>query len=180
MKGTIAPVLSIVLLTSACHQPQNEQVTKVEVRPAQPAIIEDVRVAGNRRIPTETIQANIESKPGQPFNRVIVNRDEDRLRSLGYFDDVRVTVEKGPNGGPIVTFNVREKPPKSRNRLTRMDTACANETVCDGVQHEQTRNRVRIYQRINAHFLLPSRRNKDESQARHRLSPQRRGASSVP
>jgi hypothetical protein len=53
----------------------------------------------------------IDSRGGQPFNRVIINRDEDRLRSSGDFDDVRVTVENGPNGGPIVTFNVREKRP---------------------------------------------------------------------
>jgi outer membrane protein insertion porin family len=105
----IAPIVLIGLLTAACHHPLNQQVAKVEVRPPQPATVEDVRIAGNRRIPTETIQANIESKPGQPFDRVMINRDEDRLRSLGYFDDVRVTIEKGPNGGPIVTFNVREK-----------------------------------------------------------------------
>ena len=111
MKGKIASIFFVVLLASACRQPQNQQAAKVEVRPPQPAIVEDLRIAGNRRIPTETIQANIESKPGEPFDRVIINRDEDRLRSLGYFDDVRVTVEKGPNGGPIVTFNVREKQP---------------------------------------------------------------------
>jgi hypothetical protein len=35
----------------------------------------------------------------------------DRLRSSSDFDDVRVTIENGPNGGPIVTFNVREKRP---------------------------------------------------------------------
>jgi len=104
-------IVFMILLTSACQQPQNQRAAKVVVRPPQPAIVEDVRVAGNRRIPTETIQANIESKPGQPFDRAIINRDEDRLRSLGYFDDVRVTIEKGPNGGPIVTFNVREKWP---------------------------------------------------------------------
>ena len=107
----IAPIVLIGLLTAACHQPLNQQVAKVEVRPAQLAIIEDVHIAGNRRIPTETIQANIESKPGQTFNRMMINRDEDRLRSSGDFDDVRVTVENGPNGGPIVTFNVREKGP---------------------------------------------------------------------
>ena len=113
MKGKIASILSVVLVASACqhqhHQPQ--QAGKVQVRPSQLVISEDVRVVGNRRIPTETIHARIDTKAGRPFNRVIINRDEDRLRSSGDFDDVRVTVENGPNGGPIVTFNVREKRP---------------------------------------------------------------------
>ena len=111
IKGKTASIFSVVLLASAYHQQQQpqQQVAKVQVRPAQAAIIEDVRVAGNPRIPTETIHARIDTKPGQSFNRVIINRDEDRLRSSGDFDDVRVTVENGPNGGPIITFNVREK-----------------------------------------------------------------------
>jgi outer membrane protein assembly factor BamA len=103
--------LAVFFVAAACHQPQNRQVVKTEVRPPQVATIEDVRIAGNNRITTETIQAKIATKPGEPFNRVVINKDEDRLRSLGYFDDVRVTVEIGPNGGRIVTFNVREKRP---------------------------------------------------------------------
>ena len=73
-------------------------------------MIEDVRVAGNRHIPTETIKINIQSKPGDPFNEVTARRDVERLRSLGYFDNVRLTDETGPNGGRVLTFAVREKP----------------------------------------------------------------------
>ena len=41
-------------------------------RPAQPPIIEVVRVAGNRRISTEAIQAKIETEAGEPFSQVII------------------------------------------------------------------------------------------------------------
>ena len=102
--------MAVFLLSPACHQQQDQRAVTI-FRPAQPPIIEDLRVAGNRRISSETIHARIDTKPGQPFNRVIINRDEDRLRSSGDFDDVSVTVENGPNGGPIVTFNVKEKQP---------------------------------------------------------------------
>src|SRR5436309_7516133 len=44
------------------------------------SIIEDVCLAGNRRILTEAIQANIQTKPDEPFNQVLINRDEDRDR----------------------------------------------------------------------------------------------------
>jgi outer membrane protein insertion porin family len=102
-------VFAVVFVLAGCHQ-QDQRVVTI-VRPPQITMVEEVRIAGNRRIPTETIQAKIETKAGEPFNRVIINRDEDYLRSSGDFDDVRVTVEPGPNGGRIVTFNVREKRP---------------------------------------------------------------------
>jgi outer membrane protein assembly factor BamA len=120
VKGTWFSFVCVMALSgvaSACQRQGDQKIVTIVrpaqpiVRPAQPAIVEDVRVAGNRRISTETIHSNIESKRGEPFDQIKINGDEDRLRSLGYFDDVRVTIEKGPNGGPIVTFNVREKRP---------------------------------------------------------------------
>jgi len=101
-------LMAVFLLSPACHQQQDQRAVTI-FRPAQPPIIEDLRVAGNRRISTEAIQAEIETKAGEPFSQVIINRDEVHLRSSGDFDDVRVTIEAGPNGGPIVTLNVREK-----------------------------------------------------------------------
>src|SRR5262245_48036740 len=75
----------------------------------QQQIIEDVRVRGNRRIPTDTIKYNIQTKPGQAMKAAIIDRDVKALYSLGYFDDIRVEAETGVRG-PIVIFQVNERP----------------------------------------------------------------------
>ena len=73
-----------------------------------PNRIEDVRVAGNRRIPTETIKYNLQTKPNDRFNPNIIRRDIKTLYALGHFDDIRVDEEQGKNG-KIITFVIREK-----------------------------------------------------------------------
>jgi len=75
----------------------------------QQQIIEDVRVRGNRRIPTDTIKYNIQTKPGQAMKAATIDRDVKALYSLGYFDDIRVEAETGVRG-PIVIFQVNERP----------------------------------------------------------------------
>jgi GWxTD domain-containing protein len=74
------------------------------------ARIEDVWVAGNRRIPTETILASLQTKPGGEFDQAVIAKDVKALMSLGLFEEVSVGQEKSPNGGPTVTFKVREAP----------------------------------------------------------------------
>ena len=73
-----------------------------------PNRIEDVRVAGNRRIPTETIKYNLQTKPNDRFNPNVIRRDIKTLYALGHFDDIRVDEEEGKSG-KIITFVVREK-----------------------------------------------------------------------
>src|SRR5262245_43440054 len=75
----------------------------------QANLIEDVEVRGNRRIPTDSIKYNLQTKPGQPVSVSTIDRDVKALYALGYFDDIRVQEEKG-NKGPIVIFQVSERP----------------------------------------------------------------------
>jgi outer membrane protein insertion porin family len=96
---TVLSVLLALLFTSA--GPQTLQT-------ADPNRIEDVRVAGNRRIPTETIKYNLQTKPNDQFNPNIIRRDIKTLYALGHFDDIRVDEEQGRTG-KIITFVVREK-----------------------------------------------------------------------
>jgi GWxTD domain-containing protein len=72
--------------------------------------IEAVRVAGNRRIPTVTILVNLQTKANNEFDPALIARDVATLMSLGHFEAVSVGEEKGPNGGPIVTFTLKEAP----------------------------------------------------------------------
>jgi len=74
--------------------------------------IERTEIAGYRRIPITTIQAHIFSRPGDPYNVEVVQRDAQALREAGYFVEVRLKVEDSPDqpGGKIVAFVVSEKP----------------------------------------------------------------------
>jgi outer membrane protein assembly factor BamA len=74
------------------------------------ARIENVWVANNRRIPTETIRANLQTKPGVEFDQTVIAKDVKALMSLEFFEEVTVEQGIGPNGGPTVTFKVREAP----------------------------------------------------------------------
>ena len=72
-------------------------------------LIEAVEVRGNRRIPSETIRYNLQTRPGEPIRLGVVQRDIRALYALGYFEDIRVEEEDG-EGGKIVIFEVAEKP----------------------------------------------------------------------
>src|SRR5438876_7052839 len=73
-----------------------------------PNRIEDVRVTGNRRIPTDTIKYQLQTKPNDRFNMDVIRGDIKRLYAQGHFDDIRVDEEEGKTG-KIIIFTVKEK-----------------------------------------------------------------------
>src|SRR5262249_14291597 len=73
-----------------------------------PNRIEEVRVTGNRRIPTDTIKYNLQTKTNDQFNPNIIRRDIKTLYALGHFDDIRVEEDQGKTG-KIIIFRVTEK-----------------------------------------------------------------------
>src|SRR6266568_2471639 len=74
-----------------------------------PDRIEDVRVNGNRRIPTDTIKFNLQTKTNDRFNMDVIRRDIKTLYAMQLFDDIRVDEDQGKTG-KIITFVVKEKP----------------------------------------------------------------------
>ena len=68
-----------------------------------------IQVKGNRRIEAEAVLAAIESKKGDTFDKDQLDRDLRAIYRMGYFSDVNIETEDGPNG-KIITFNVTEKP----------------------------------------------------------------------
>jgi outer membrane protein insertion porin family len=74
-----------------------------------PDVIEAIEVTGNRRIPSETILYNLQTRPGEPLVLGVLQRDIRTLYGLGYFQDIRVDEEDGENG-KILIFDVVEKP----------------------------------------------------------------------
>src|SRR5262249_9505758 len=75
-----------------------------------PNQVEQVQINGQRRIPKQTIEYNLQTKVGSDVDPTIIARDVRTLYSLGYFDDIRVDEEAGANGGQIVIFTLKETP----------------------------------------------------------------------
>src|SRR5207302_3272420 len=77
-----------------------------------PRVVENVDVIGNRRLRKDDIIYYIQTRTGDTYNPAQVERDLQTILALGFFDktETRVTIEDGPRGGVIVTFNVKELP----------------------------------------------------------------------
>jgi outer membrane protein insertion porin family len=75
-------------------------------------LVEDVEVEGNRRLRAEDILYHVQTRRGDVYNPEQVQRDLQALLNLSFFDKTatRVLTRTGPNGGVIVTFQVKELP----------------------------------------------------------------------
>src|SRR5215831_7565482 len=96
-------VLYLFVLLSTSPIPQTLQSPS-------PNTVEGIQINGQRRIPTDTIKYNLQTKVGSELDLNIIARDVRALYALGYFEDVRVDEEAGPKGGKIVIFTVKETP----------------------------------------------------------------------
>src|SRR5439155_1328107 len=99
--GCMMAVTVLLALVFTALEPQALQTP-------DPNRIEEVRVAGNRRIPTDTIKYNLQTKPNDQFNPNVIRRDIKTLYALGHFDDIRVEEDQGKTG-KIIIFRVTEK-----------------------------------------------------------------------
>jgi outer membrane protein insertion porin family len=72
-------------------------------------VIHEINVAGNRRIPKETVLAHIYTHPGDVYDAASLERDLRSVWNTGYFQDVRIERQESTKGWDI-TFYVREKP----------------------------------------------------------------------
>jgi len=76
---------------------------------AQSDVISEIAVAGNRRIPADTIKAHVFTKPGDIYDAAALERDFNSVWNTGYFEDVKILREQTPKGWRII-FQVKEKP----------------------------------------------------------------------
>ena len=77
--------------------------------PSTPQVLCPVVVIGNRRIPKESVVARLFSRPGDPYDPAIVERDFNSLWNTGYFDDVRIERVDEPTCIQLNVY-VRERP----------------------------------------------------------------------
>jgi outer membrane protein insertion porin family len=75
-------------------------------------IISRLEFQGNRSIERGTILEHVVSRPGDTYNAEAVQRDAQAVRDMGYFDQVRLSVEDDPSqpNGKIVIFHFVERP----------------------------------------------------------------------
>ncbi|MFZ0900927.1 MAG: outer membrane protein assembly factor BamA [Candidatus Sulfotelmatobacter sp.] len=76
---------------------------------AQTDVISEINVAGNRRIPSETVKARIFTHSGDIYDPAALERDFNALWNTGYFEDIRFTREQTPKGWRLI-IQVKEKP----------------------------------------------------------------------
>src|SRR5215470_4771211 len=101
--GVTATLLTPGRVIAQQTQPQPQQ---------QQRIVENVDITGNRRLRKDDILYYIQTRPGDPYNVDVVQRDYQTLLSLTFFDKTatRVLTENGPRGGVNIIFEVKELP----------------------------------------------------------------------
>jgi len=72
--------------------------------------IERVQFRGNRKVEDDAIRVQLLSKPGTLLDAAKLREDLRAMWKLGFFADIDVQAEVGPNGGVTLTFAVKEKP----------------------------------------------------------------------
>ncbi|MCC5979399.1 MAG: outer membrane protein assembly factor BamA [Salinarimonas sp.] len=73
--------------------------------------IERINIRGNTRTRDYVIRRELDLGEGDPYNRVLLDRAERRLRNLGFFENVRITQE--PSMSPdrvVLNIEVEDKP----------------------------------------------------------------------
>jgi outer membrane protein insertion porin family len=74
--------------------------------------IDDIKVEGNRLVPTEDILGVVKTKPGDKFSRDKVVEDLKAINNLGYFDDRNMQVVPELTGsGVLLKIRVQENEP---------------------------------------------------------------------
>ena len=76
---------------------------------AQPNVVTQIRVIGNRRIPRETILARLFTHPGDTYDPATIERDFNSLWNTGYFENLQIAREDTPKG-IVLDIIVKEKP----------------------------------------------------------------------
>jgi outer membrane protein insertion porin family len=101
------------------HSSVSPEAAPPQQPPGQPQfVIDGIEFIGNRRVRSDTLQARIFSRKGDPYNEETLRRDFQALWNTQFFEDVKLRVEdsaKNPNG-KIVVFEVKERPQIRRIR----------------------------------------------------------------
>lgn len=101
-----AASLIVVLVITLCfwHTGVLSAVTQEKTT----RIIKKIEIKGNHRISTAAIKSSIRVKEGDPYDPQMVSQDVDAIWSLGFFDNIEVSLEEIPAGLKLV-FLITER-----------------------------------------------------------------------
>jgi outer membrane protein insertion porin family len=85
-------------------------ISPLPARSASAPKIVSVDISGNMHVPTPTIMAVVQARPGQPYNPQVIQEDLQRIFALGYFADQPAPLIRQRPGGIAVTYRVIENP----------------------------------------------------------------------
>ncbi|MFH1857960.1 MAG: outer membrane protein assembly factor BamA [Candidatus Omnitrophota bacterium] len=71
--------------------------------------IQAIEVQGNRIVSVESILSQMKTKIGGPFSQQVLDEDLKRLYATGFFTDIRINLERKPEGTEVAIV-VQEKP----------------------------------------------------------------------
>ena len=69
-------------------------------------VLKEVKIAGNLRVEEDGIRLHIKNRPGELFDRAVVEQDVKAIYRMGFFEDVQAEIS--PDG--VLTYTVKEKP----------------------------------------------------------------------
>jgi len=81
-------------------------------KPAGNLTVDDVKIEGNRLVPTEDILGVVKTKRGDKFDRDVLLQDLKAINGMGYFDDRSLqALPEMSNGGVLLKIRVQENAP---------------------------------------------------------------------
>ena len=83
--------------------------SRISMRVLDRQVIADILVENNQPIEAYAIKRAIRTKPGDVFRQMDITRDMKKVYDMGFFEDVRVESEDGPDG-LLIYFVVKENP----------------------------------------------------------------------
>lgn len=93
-------------------------VALIGVAFAQDGTIKEIVIRGNQTIAREAILSAMRSKEGGPFLQSQLTGDEDAVRDLGFFKDVKILSREAETGSWELTVEVEENPIIKEIRIT--------------------------------------------------------------
>lgn len=125
--------------------------------------IESIQVTGNRRIEEAAVFAVIGSRVGDKLDQEALDQDLRAVYRMGYFTDVSITLEEGPDG-KIVVFNLQEKPSIGniafqgnkaiRDRDLMKEIGIRQYAIYNPAEVTQSVNRLREFYRQKGYFNI--------------------------
>lgn len=93
----LALVVALALIVAPASSATNPTIVSVDI-------------TGNLHVPTQTIMAVVQARPGQIYDPKVVQEDLARINALGYFADIAPPLVRERPGGIAITYRVIENP----------------------------------------------------------------------